>query len=162
MKVANFLIIFFLAASMTSIEARFKSLPEDDLCQGYKHRDFRYKLVDPYDCRRYWMCSGGKVGQHFMCPPGTSFNPDSKFGSCTGPPPSSIFACRKNRGKSQNWTTWSECSTTCGVGFKIRTRACLGERHHCEGKASQYETCPDNPECVDVDYVDSFCNFVEK
>ena len=50
-------------------------------------------------------------------------------------------------GKWQSWTTWSECSSTCGQGFKIRSRACLGERHHCQGKATQYETCPDNPEC---------------
>ena len=50
-------------------------------------------------------------------------------------------------GKWEDWTTWSECTTTCGQGVKIRTRACVGEQHHCEGKATQYETCADNPEC---------------
>merc|ERR1712012_996002 len=44
------------------------------------------------------MCSGGPKGNHFTCPPGRSFNPDSKFGSCTGPPPSEVKACFKNEG----------------------------------------------------------------
>ena len=69
-----------------------------DPCQGYEHSDFRYKLTDPYDCRKFWMCSGGPKGNHFTCPPGRSFNPDSKFGSCTGPPPSEVKACFKNEG----------------------------------------------------------------
>merc|ERR1712012_235062 len=70
-----------------------------DPCQGYEHSDFRYKLTDPYDCRKFWMCSGGPKGNHFTCPPGRSFNPDSKFGSCTGPPPSEVKACFKNEGR---------------------------------------------------------------
>ena len=116
--------------------------------------------------QKFWMCSGGPRGNHFTCPPGTSFDPDSKVGSCTGPPPvlvkskpvtrTKVFDSKNiveklnsgfSLGKWQSWTTWSECSSTCGQGFKIRSRACLGERHHCQGKATQYETCPDNPEC---------------
>ena len=93
------------------------------------------------------MCSGGRLGQHMKCPPGSSFNPDSKFGSCTGPPPNEVKVCYKNKGKWQDWSDWSECTSTCGEGFKLRTRACIGEQHHCDGKATEYEACVDNPKC---------------
>eukprot|EP00093_Oithona_nana_P004414 04414.XXX_105669_106347_1 [CDS] Oithona nana genome sequencing. len=139
-------LFFFFVLATSPVESRRRQDP----CKGYKHSDFQYKLPDPYNCKKFWMCSGGPRGNHFTCPPGTSFDPDSKVGSCTGPPPVLVKACYKNKGKWQSWTTWSECSSTCGQGFKIRSRACLGERHHCQGKATQYETCPDNPENIDI------------
>ena len=38
----------------------------------------------------------------------------------------------------QEWVAWSQCSNTCGQGFKMRTRGCIGT---CEGNSTQTENC---------------------
>ncbi|XP_023288888.1 semaphorin-5A, partial [Orussus abietinus] len=43
------------------------------------------------------------------------------------------------------WTDWSECSVSCGVGFRTRTRECLGPGE-CEGSGQVKETC-EMPSC---------------
>ena len=76
-------LFFFFVLATSPVESRRRQDP----CKGYKHSDFQYKLPDPYNCKKFWMCSVVPRGNHFTCPPGTSFDPDSKVGSCTGPPP---------------------------------------------------------------------------
>ncbi|XP_066596034.1 semaphorin 5c isoform X2 [Prorops nasuta] len=43
------------------------------------------------------------------------------------------------------WTDWSECSVSCGVGFRKRTRECLGSEG-CEGPRLVREAC-EMPSC---------------
>ncbi|KAG7200791.1 hypothetical protein KM043_003165 [Ampulex compressa] len=38
------------------------------------------------------------------------------------------------------WTDWSECSASCGVGVRTRTRECLGP-HDCSGPRLMREAC---------------------
>ncbi|XP_011264749.2 semaphorin-5A [Camponotus floridanus] len=38
------------------------------------------------------------------------------------------------------WTEWSECSATCGIGIRTRTRECLGPES-CNGPRLDRETC---------------------
>lgn len=55
--------------------------------------------------------------------------------------------CRVNTGSGSTvegqwscWTEWSECSATCGVGVRTRTRECLGQES-CNGPRLDRETC---------------------
>ena len=57
-----------------------------------------YKLVDPYSCKKYWMCSGGPRGQHYRCNNGKSFNPENQADPCSGPPPTEVEGCWKTKG----------------------------------------------------------------
>lgn len=43
------------------------------------------------------------------------------------------------------WTEWSECSVSCGVGVRTRTRECLGPES-CSGPRLVRETC-ETPSC---------------
>ena len=38
----------------------------------------------------------------------------------------------------QQWVAWSQCSHSCGQGFRMRTRGCVGT---CEGDSTQTESC---------------------
>lgn len=58
--------------------------------------------------------------------------------------------CRVNLGSNAEgqwscWTEWSECSATCGVGVRTRTRECLGPES-CNGPRLVRETC-EMPSC---------------
>lgn len=50
------------------------------------------------------------------------------------------------------WTDWSECSVSCGVGYKQRSRQCMVpnnkglEGSGCEGSALSQEPC-EMPSC---------------
>ncbi|KAG5319898.1 SEM5B protein, partial [Acromyrmex heyeri] len=56
-------------------------------------------------------------------------------------------SCHGNTAEGQwsCWTEWSECSTTCGVGVRTRTRECLGPES-CNGPRSDKEVC-EMPSC---------------
>lgn len=45
------------------------------------------------------------------------------------------------------WSSWQECSATCGTSIQYRTRACLTEDHSktCEGKFLDLRECSVNP-----------------
>ncbi|KAL0132032.1 hypothetical protein PUN28_000065 [Cardiocondyla obscurior] len=58
--------------------------------------------------------------------------------------------CRANfvnmaEGQWSCWTEWSECSATCGVGVRTRSRECLGPES-CSGPRLVRETC-EMPSC---------------
>ncbi|XP_014488967.1 PREDICTED: semaphorin-5B isoform X2 [Dinoponera quadriceps] len=58
--------------------------------------------------------------------------------------------CRANSGNSGEgqwscWTEWSECSASCGLGVRMRTRECLG-RDSCVGPRLVREAC-EMPSC---------------
>ena len=82
---SNKLLIFLLTLTYVSSK---------NPCAHYKHGDFRYKLPDPYDCTKFWMCSS-EISQQMSCPIGTSFKPTLLFGSCTGVSPNKIKDCYK-------------------------------------------------------------------
>jgi hypothetical protein len=63
-----------------------------------------------------------------------------------------VFTCIVH-GNWANWTSYSECSSTCGSGVYIRTRTCSdpypafgGET--CFGKGIETIPCENLPECL--------------
>ncbi|KOC59161.1 Semaphorin-5B [Habropoda laboriosa] len=52
------------------------------------------------------------------------------------------------------WTDWSECSASCGIGVRTRTRECLGPES-CEGPRLVRETC-EMPSCESLQGWDSW------
>ena len=41
----------------------------------------------------------------------------------------------------QEWGGWSECSSSCGRGLKIRARACNGSQRSCQGESAETKEC---------------------
>ena len=69
-----------------------------DPCKDGHDYGRNYRLVDPYNCKKYWMCSGGQRGQHYTCRIGTSFSLDDPVDPCTGPSPRDVKGCWKKKG----------------------------------------------------------------
>ncbi|CAF1679281.1 unnamed protein product [Rotaria magnacalcarata] len=46
-----------------------------------------------------------------------------------------------------NWTSWSTCSVSCGVGFQFQTRTCLGAGFGCVGEAINTTICNTSVVC---------------
>ena len=53
-------------------------------------RDGDYKIPDPYNCKKFWLCKGGSNVNNYTCTNGYSFSPKNSANSCTGPPPSQV------------------------------------------------------------------------
>ena len=48
----------------------------------------------------------------------------------------------------KEWTTWSECSLTCGGGERRRSRSCIPPLHggkDCDGPSMNVEACNEQP-----------------
>ena len=62
--------------------------------------------------------------------------------------PKNVLMIFKEPGMWSDWSAWSTCSTTCGGGFRTRTRECLTESGLevlCEeGMAIEEEICNDD------------------
>ena len=60
----------------------------------------------------------------------------------------------------QGWSEWSHCSTTCGKGVNIRSRACTDQSRtdhgSCQGKGTETKVCH-QPECggITIQWQDS-------
>uniref|UniRef100_A0AAR2JHF0 Semaphorin-2A n=1 Tax=Pygocentrus nattereri TaxID=42514 RepID=A0AAR2JHF0_PYGNA len=69
---------------------------------------------------------------------------------CVGPT-IEVANCSRNGGWTP-WSSWSSCSTSCGVGFEVRQRSCNNPapRHGgrvCVGQAREERLCNENTAC---------------
>ncbi|KAE8595015.1 hypothetical protein XENTR_v10015432 [Xenopus tropicalis] len=91
-------------------------------------------------------CGGGFQTRYRFCddppPSGTGL-------PCQGPDreeqPCSVEPCSEGGNWSQ-WSSWTDCTKTCGEGVKMRSRTCdsplpLGEGNYCEGPSSEIMPC---------------------
>ncbi|KAK1165896.1 semaphorin-5B isoform X1 [Acipenser oxyrinchus oxyrinchus] len=82
--------------------------------------------------------------------------------SCDSPPPlcggsdcegptMEVSNCSRNGGWTP-WSSWDQCSTTCGIGFQVRQRSCSNPspRHGgrvCVGQSREERFCNENSPC---------------
>ncbi|XP_041120376.1 semaphorin-5B-like [Polyodon spathula] len=82
--------------------------------------------------------------------------------SCDSPPPlcggsdcegptMEVSNCSRNGGWTP-WSSWAQCSTTCGIGFQVRQRSCSNPspRHGgrvCVGQSREERFCNENNPC---------------
>ncbi|XP_076099012.1 SCO-spondin-like isoform X4 [Mytilus galloprovincialis] len=99
-------------------------------------------------------CGGGLKIRNRTCS-----NPEPQFGGkyCTGND-THISHCADNPcpidGNWTDWSSWNECSVTCGKGLKDRERTCSNPLPQyggtpCAGNATTSETCNDDPCPID-------------
>ncbi|CAD6215680.1 GSCOCG00000493001-RA-CDS [Cotesia congregata] len=120
-----------------------------------------------YACSR--ACNGGSQHRTRSCesPPCEGVNIQTRIcnmnpckgESETGNGDDDEFVQRSGRGEWSCWTDWSECSVSCGVGFRTRTRECLVDASSaasgsvalsgCEGISVMRETC-EMPSCASL------------
>ena len=75
-------------------------------------------------------------------------NGRKSYGSCSAKP-SETKDCRVADDPTssgiasewQEWGGWSECSSSCGRGLKIRARACNGSQRSCQGESAETKEC---------------------
>ncbi|MEE6465587.1 hypothetical protein FKM82_006602, partial [Ascaphus truei] len=94
---------------------------------------------------------GSSVGS-CLCRSRTCNNPSPQCGGlqCEGPT-IEIANCSRNGGWTP-WTSWSPCSTSCGIGFQVRQRSCSNPtpRHGgrvCVGQNREERYCNEHLPC---------------
>ncbi|XP_055877407.1 A disintegrin and metalloproteinase with thrombospondin motifs 2-like isoform X2 [Biomphalaria glabrata] len=80
--------------------------------------------------------------------PGTPCGPDKE---CQNEVCKYVGNKKPVNGNWSAWTSWTSCSTNCGVGLKYRTRTCTNPEpeyggKNCDGESSNFDTCL-NPKC---------------
>ncbi|XP_052105775.1 SCO-spondin-like [Mytilus californianus] len=99
-------------------------------------------------------CGGGLKTRNRTCS-----NPEPQFGGkyCTGND-THISNCADNpcpiNGNWTEWSSWNECSVTCGGGMKVRDRKCSNPVPQyggdpCFGNITNIETCNEDPCPID-------------
>ena len=56
-----------------------------------------------------------------------------------------IQSCSRTYGELGEWSTWTDCSQTCGHSVRTRIRNCSTKK--CNGIQIEAENCPDLPPC---------------
>ncbi|XP_025873434.1 semaphorin-5A isoform X2 [Vulpes vulpes] len=94
----------------------------------------------------------GSAGGSCLCRTRTCDSPAPQCGGwqCEGPR-MEIANCSRNGGWTP-WTSWSPCSTTCGIGFQVRQRSCSNPtpRHGgrvCVGQNREERYCNEHLLC---------------
>ncbi|XP_043600317.1 semaphorin-5A-like isoform X1 [Bombus pyrosoma] len=100
-------------------------------------------------------CGGGSQHRMRQCESPPCEGPSVQNRLCN------VHPCRSNQvgiagagGQWSCWTDWSDCSVSCGVGVRSRTRECLGPEG-CEGPRLVRETC-EMPSCESLAGWDSW------
>uniref|UniRef100_A0AAY4EXQ4 Semaphorin-2A n=1 Tax=Denticeps clupeoides TaxID=299321 RepID=A0AAY4EXQ4_9TELE len=94
----------------------------------------------------------GEGNSMCMCRSRTCNNPTPQCGGakCEGPI-IEVGNCSRNGGWTP-WSSWSQCSTSCGIGFEVRQRSCNNPspRHGgrvCVGQGREERLCNENTPC---------------
>ena len=69
----------------------------------------------------------------------------------------SIQGCSSSYGELGEWSSWTDCSQTCGHSVKTRTRNCSTKK--CNGIQIEAENCPDLPPCSTTLIIISILNY---
>merc|ERR1712007_185142 len=86
-------------------------------------------------------CGRGKATYVRTCPGGP--------GACTGASSSSMECNLAPCPGFSEWAEWSECSVTCGIGMKQRSRTCNGVMNvDCLGSTTMKATCEAPQKCA--------------
>ncbi|KAH3739259.1 hypothetical protein DPMN_045909 [Dreissena polymorpha] len=91
-------------------------------------------------------CENGKQSRARSC---TNPPPSNGGLNCTGPAVDWKICTNQLcpvHGNWSDWSTWSDCSVTCDVGLRKKTRTCTNPRpdrfgDNCYGDASEYTVC---------------------
>nr|XP_039268100.1 A disintegrin and metalloproteinase with thrombospondin motifs adt-1-like [Styela clava] len=51
------------------------------------------------------------------------------------------LTCSLCPGLHEHWQSWGPCSSSCGTGFRTRTRECKNKELGCEGESSEEDVC---------------------
>nr|DBA25392.1 TPA: hypothetical protein GDO54_012926 [Pyxicephalus adspersus] len=97
-------------------------------------------------------CGGGFQNRYRFC---TDPPPSGTGLPCEGPDreeqPCNLQPCEEN-GQWSLWSSWTDCTKTCGQGLRSRSRVCrdpLGGGEFCEGRSAEVEPCQ-LPPCLEI------------
>ncbi|XP_035740718.1 semaphorin-5A-like isoform X1 [Vespa mandarinia] len=98
-----------------------------------------------YPCDR--PCGGGSQRRRRQCesPPCEGISVQTRICNIHPCRTTATFGSGIVEGQWSCWTDWSECSASCGVGVRTRTRECIGPES-CDGPRLVRETC-EMPSC---------------
>nr|CAJ65510.3 HyTSR1 protein [Hydra vulgaris] len=145
-----------------SINYKQCSLSSETECAGKANTEYVYTVADRNQAKNVdggygpwssfsqcsFTCGEGISARERTCtnpiPEGTGFDCE-KFGPSTETKSCKIVECPINGGLTE-WTEFSDCSVTCGIGFATKTRYCtkpppqFGGRD-CEGNLVESKSC---------------------
>ena len=85
--IKNFVILLLFAAVVSARRSR-RAEAHDPCPPAEGCNTGKYRLPDPTNCKKFWLCCSGSKGQRYRCPAGKSFDPNKSStaeGICTGP-----------------------------------------------------------------------------
>ncbi|XP_065656816.1 uncharacterized protein LOC101238762 isoform X3 [Hydra vulgaris] len=88
-----------------------------------------------YQQKIYNNCTANQSNS-FWCATTSSFDKDGMWGYCYG-----IWS---------DWSQWSKCNVSCGIGVMNKSRVCLNDSKLCDGESYNITTCFSNISCAGV------------